>query len=170
MYDLNAARDWFCSMNGIPNTIKMVSTQDPYWFDKLGDIKDYWAERLGGFCTIFDAVKLLEFAAGVCYVPPVNETNLFEPIIIINTCDKTTIFHELIHWRQHCRGDLKIYLFDGNYAEKYWKGQLMDPRIPHKHRPWEIEAYGEEENWAWAYYAATQQASPTTWKEAISDL
>jgi hypothetical protein len=49
-----------------------------------------------------------------------------------------TIFHEMVHVKQYVVGDLSH-----ENSDNLWKGEVVD--LPYSDRPWEKEAYEQEE-------------------------
>lgn len=150
--DFEKARDWFCDLNSISNDIGI------YWYHD--DTIEGILENIGylAFCRKmgYDYNKIAMYMAfgrnaGTHISPPRNVDLDMRPCILMNYESYRTLFHELVHHRQHTRGELSYYTYEGPFTECYWKGEKQDPDMPYKERPWEIEARAEEWKWLMKY-------------------
>ena len=152
MGNFSALRDWFCRENGISNNVLIVDFSDSDWFEQIESLRGFLSEQIDGFCTAFDIEYMMRNSYGLCYVCPNNLPGEFRSTIIVRP-EKglATIFHELVHWRQHCQGHLQTLLWEGPVVEKLWYGVSFPSSTPYNKRPWEIEARMEEDMWVKAY-------------------
>ena len=52
-----------------------------------------------------------------------------------------TLAHEIVHVKQHAKGELKSLLRE---RTERWKGTYIKEDVSYFEKPWEIEAYGRE--------------------------
>ncbi len=89
-----------------------------------------------------------------------REQNIFNLI--------STLAHELIHIKQYTTNQL-VYGYDTDVRREFktWEGKLMHSPIPYRKRPWEIEAFNNQDQLARDFFSTVGEEFTQTevkWK------
>ena len=148
--NLDHARDWFCEQHRISNKIEITHAKN-HW-----GLLD-WA-RTWNYPSTFLKVSCYDY--GEAFFVHSTDKDPRSHIVITHKATNlpSTIFHELVHWRQECREEIQLMECEG-WIDRYWKGIWVHPGTPYMELPWEKEAFGEMYELAnqYAQHVASQQ-------------